>query len=177
MEILKSSSEALQKPSWVLQAESNPNSNIRVLKRDLEGRYVKFGILPQSIFFKKPDTYGYVSIPANKVVSLEKKLLSEIHKQKALDECVKRNNRGKELERLGLVDGAIVLYEENIEPGCWPATHSFDRLLAIYRSRRDYKNEYRVCKRAVSVFKNMDKYNTRLTKINELLKRREYDQN
>lgn len=143
--------------------------DIRVCKRDLEERYCHFAVLPENIFFKSADSNGCITIPAKKIASMEKKLVSEIAKYKSLKDCAARNNKGKELESLGMYDEAISVYEENIKPGCWPATYSFDRLLVIYRSRKDYKNELRVCKHAVSVFK-FDKYKSREERIIKLIK-------
>ena len=79
-----------------------------------------------------------------------------------LDTC---NNQGIAYEKAGDIDAAIKLYEEDIKPGCYQAMHSFDRLLVIYRRNGDCKNELRVCKRAVTVFKKIGKYRERLEKI------------
>ena len=153
-------------PSWVTKA-SYSFGNIRVLKKELEERYIQFAVLPESLFWKEPDKFGYLSIPANKIVLMESKLQKEITKKKLLDKCVEINNIGIEYEKIGDIETAIKLYEENIKPGCYPAMHSFDRLLAIYRMSGDYKNELRVCKRAITVFKKMDKYRNILDKIHE----------
>ncbi len=171
MEINKPITELPTKPSWVAQAEFMSVGDIRVPKRSLEERYVHFAIIPQRLFFKDADRDGYISIPAKKIVAMEKKLISEVTKQKSLNDCAARNTKGKELEKECRYEEAISLYEENIKPGCWPATHSFDRLLIIYRSRKDYINELRVCKRAISVFK-LDKYKSRMEKIINLIKQR-----
>lgn len=157
------------KSSWVLEAEKFPTSTIRLLKSELEHRYYNFGILPQKLFFASANKDGYFELPAEKILSLEKKLTSEIAKQNSLFECTNRNNKGMELEKTGRIGEAVSIYEENIKPGCWPAMHSFDRLLVYYRANKDYENELRVCKRAVSVFKGIEKYNIRLEKIKVLI--------
>ena len=151
-------------PSWVMQA-SYSLGDIRVLKKELEQRYVQFAVLPERLFWKKADSMGYLTIPAKTITSLEAKLQKEIAKKQLLDDCVGRNNQGIAYEKAGDIDAAIKLYEENIKPGCYPAMHSFDRLLVIYKRNGDYKNELRVCKRAVAVFKKIDKYKNRLDKI------------
>lgn len=142
---------------------------LRVLKQRLEERYMNFGILPESIFFADADSNGFISIEANKIISMEKKLVLEVSKEKCLRDCTDRNNRGKELEKTGMMSEAVKLYEENIKPGCYPATHSFDRLLIYYRQNKEYKHELRVCKRAISVFPALSKYKNRLGKILSLL--------
>ena len=158
-------------PSWVSRACSNQSGEIRVLKKELEQRYVSFAVLPNSLFFKEADSMGYLNVSSKQIASMESKLHKEIAKKALLDECVRRNNQGKAYEKDGNIEAAIALYEENIKPGCYPAMHSFDRLLVIYRRNGDYKNELRVCKRAVTVFKKIDKYKDRLDKINAMIQK------
>ena len=152
-------------PSWVMQASCSLG-DIRVLKKELEQRYAQFAVLPERLFWAEADCMGYLTIPAKTITSLEAKLQKKIAKGKSLKDCVERNNKGIAYEKAGNIDAAVRLYEENIKPGCYPAMHSFDRLLVIYRRNKDYKNEIRVCKRAVAVFKKIDKYKDRLDKIN-----------
>lgn len=68
-----------------------------------------------------------------------------------LQNCADLNNRGIEYEKRGDVDHAISVYEENISMG-YAATHSYDRLMIIYRKRKDYGNEIRVISKAIKVF-------------------------
>ncbi len=157
------------KPSWVSQASFMKDGAIRVLKKELENRYTQFAILPTKLFWQQPDSLGYLSVPAKTIASMERKLEKEISKKQLLDDCVSRNNQGIAYEKAGNIEAAVKLYEENIKPGCYPAMHSFDRLLVIYRRNGEYKKELRVCKRAISVFKKSDKYSKRLPKIEELL--------
>ncbi len=102
----------------------------------------------------------------------EYRTMMERYKKKQLDErrlseCVELNNKGIELEKNGEADAAIEVYEKNIKPGCWPARHSFDRLLVLYRKRKDYTNELRVCKAAIELFDGEVKYKERMVKINK----------
>lgn len=64
---------------------------------------------------------------------------------------VHRNNLGISLEKEGMTEKAIEQYELNVKDG-YPATHSFDRLMVIYRRTKCYKEEIRVIKRAIDVF-------------------------
>lgn len=68
-----------------------------------------------------------------------------------LQDTAARNNEGTAYEKAGREDEAIAIYEENIADG-YPALHSFDRLMIIYRRRKDYYNEIRVIKKAIDVF-------------------------
>ena len=62
---------------------------------------------------------------------------------------VVRNNWGIDLEKRGDVDGAIALYEANVAEG-FEGSHPYNRLVVIYRKRKDDGNEVRVLRTAVS---------------------------
>lgn len=111
----------------------------------------------------------YVKLPKLKFERMVRKKEKEGEKDRILSQCTERNNRGTEFEKQGNIEEAIKTYEENIKPGCYPAQHAFDRLLVLYRKQKDYKNEKRVCKRALSVFKKEQKYKDRLVKIENLI--------
>ena len=135
-------------------------------------------IIPESLFVSLLQKHmrGIVAcdMPDATIERLERKLTKQKEAENRLNNCVDRNNRGSELERAGEIERAIALYEENISDG-YPATHSFDRLLVIYRRNKDYKNERRVIKRACSIFKSHDglhaKYVARLDKVEQLIKK------
>lgn len=66
--------------------------------------------------------------------------------------CATSNNLGIKLEKEGRIAEAIQVYEANIAGDCYPATHSFDRLMILYRKQKDYASEIRVIKKAIEVF-------------------------
>lgn len=68
-----------------------------------------------------------------------------------LNETATNNNLGIEAEKDGNIDKAIQHYEKNIIVG-YPATHSYERLMKIYRRRRQYKDELRIIDTAIDVF-------------------------
>lgn len=68
-----------------------------------------------------------------------------------LQDTAARNNEGIAYEKLGREDEAIAVYEENIADG-YPALHAFDRLMKIYRRRKEYREECRVIRRAIEIF-------------------------
>ena len=68
-----------------------------------------------------------------------------------LQDTATRNNEGAAYEKAGREDEAIAIYEENIADG-YPATHAFDRLMKIYRRRKEYREECRVIRRAIEIF-------------------------
>lgn len=55
------------------------------------------------------------------------------------------------LEKEGMIDEAIAVYEKSILSKI-PATVPYDRLMILYRKKKDYENEIRVIKDAISVF-------------------------
>lgn len=91
--------------------------------------------------------------------------------EQALFRCVELNNKGMAYEKSGDIDLAIETYEENIK-GDHPALHSYDRLMILYRKRKDYQNELRVIDAALEVFKreyDQEKYKQRKEKALALL--------
>ena len=64
-----------------------------------------------------------------------------------------RNLKGKELEAKGDVEGAIVLYEQNVTLESF-APHPYKRLSIIYKKMNRIDDEVRVLKSLVSVSVN-----------------------
>lgn len=58
---------------------------------------------------------------------------------------------GIDLEKESMIDEAISVYEKAITPKI-PMTHPYDRLMILYRKKKDYENEIRVIKEAIDVF-------------------------
>lgn len=87
--------------------------------------------------------------------------------EKKLKQCAALNNKGIAFEKEGKIKSAINNYEKNIESD-YPARHSYDRLLILYRKAKDYDNELRVCESAIEVFPNDAKYPERLEKAKKL---------
>lgn len=104
---------------------------------------------------------------------IETEKLREWNRQfsERVNKVAELNNLGKEYESKGLVNLAIKAYEANVADG-YTATHSFDRLMVIYRKAKDYKNEERIIRRGIVVFKKfthvVTKYKERLDKLKAL---------
>lgn len=132
--------------------------------------------MPENIFLKLMNAQmrgaTTIELEDSVILRIETKRLKEQEATSRLYECAERNNVGIELESKGKFDEAIKVYEENVANGC-SATHSFDRLMVLYRKAKDYKNEIRVIKRAIRVFKKVirliEKYTKRLEKAELLL--------
>lgn len=94
-----------------------------------------------------------------------------IKQEQALFKCAELNNKGMAQEKSGDIDLAIETYEENIKGG-YPALHSYERLMILYRKRKDYQNELRVIEIALQVFTSVElqeKYKQRKEKTLTLL--------
>lgn len=121
-------------------------------------------------FFKKKEIKDKNSIK-DKLETLKNK--NEIV-QDRLEKIASYNNNGIDLEKNGDFDGAITIYEENIKAR-GAATHAYDRLMILYRKRKDYLNESRVIKIAIEVFskENELRLQNALSKSNSESQKRE----
>lgn len=129
--------------------------------------------VPTKIFFSIPDSCGNIRISENVYESMKRRFDKYQEKQRKLNLCAKLNNIGINLEKAGDIEAAIAIYELNISGSCYPAVHSFNRLLVLYHKSKNYKAEKRVCQKALRIFRNSEslaiKYSNRLAKITELL--------
>lgn len=135
--------------------------------------YMKMlAFIPQSVFYSDNKTLFngklYYKIKTSTFLQIKKKYDKHVLFNTKLEKCAELNNKGIQLEKNGKIDEAIQVYETNIDGDCYHATHSFDRLMVLYRKRKDYVNEIRVIKKAIKIFK-MPKYEERLKKASELL--------
>lgn len=145
---------------------------------NLRSFFAKYmSVMPSDFYFCLCDfeAKGYRSVTMSTfyIEELDRRLADKKKKDKLLKKCAERNTRGQELEKEGKIKQAITIYEKNIEDECYPATHSFDRLMILYRKQQDYDNEIRVICRAVEVLcprypDLQDKYEKRLQKATEL---------
>lgn len=81
----------------------------------------------------------------------QEKEFKEIAQQEVLNENSRLIKLGIDLEKEGMINEAIAVYEKAIIPQL-PATHPYDRLMILYRKKKDYNNEIRIIKIAISVF-------------------------
>lgn len=145
--------------------EENNNTEQDACKRvdivEFLDKYSTGASIPETLFAelnkKLLDGETYANIPTRLILQAEQNLEQFQKGDKALFDCVNRNNNGIELEKSGDIDKAISIYEENIAGDCYPATHSFDRLMILYRKRKDYDNEIRVIEKAIIVFSEVNR--------------------
>lgn len=99
--------------------------------------------------------------------------LQNVYEVKKIDrEIVERNEAGKRLEKEGLIDAAIELYEKNIALD-FEGDLPYNRLAILYRKKKQYEDEKRVLEHAVDVFTNKvyKKRSDRITKLNKFQER------
>lgn len=148
------------------------NGLIRVKQQYIDNRFMKGALIPEDIFWMNGDSEGYITIPEHRLDEMENKRDEYLKKEKALFNCAKLNNQGIAFEKEGEIEKAIKIYEKNISSSNpYPAHHSYDRLLVLYRRLKDYEKEKRVCELAVSLFETEEKYKSRLVKINALIEK------
>lgn len=116
----------------------------------------------------------HARLTTSTIIELDRRLLNRKEEDKLLAKCARQNNKGTTYEKEGMIDKAIKVYENNISGDCYPACHSFDRLMVLYRKQKDYENEVRVIRRAIEVLcprypDLLPKYEQRLQKATELL--------
>ncbi len=67
---------------------------------------------------------------------------------------VDKNFLGMSCEKAGEIDRAVLCYEACIR-NSFDGNHPYDRLLAIYKKRKDAENELRVVRKAIKVFEKV----------------------
>jgi lipopolysaccharide biosynthesis regulator YciM len=71
-----------------------------------------------------------------------------------------RNQLASEAEKNANLKQAVNLYEQNIKEN-YASEYAFQRLMTIYRKRREYKKELQVINRGIDLFKHQIEENTR----------------
>ncbi len=90
--------------------------------------------------------------------------------------AVEYNLQGKELEKQGKIDEAIILYERNVANG-FDGSHPYKRLSIIYRKLKRYDDEIRVLNAAIKIYEpkqdvDKDKYDYFVTRLEQAKKLR-----
>lgn len=136
-------------------------------------------VLPMDLFSEltRLSMHGtHAQITTSTIIELDKRLAARKAADKLLSDCAKRNTKGKEYEKAGKIGLAIKTYEKNIDGECYPACHSFDRLMVLYRKRKEYNKELAVIEKALDVLCERypdlkNKYENRKQKVNDLIEK------
>jgi tetratricopeptide (TPR) repeat protein len=139
---------------------------VTVSVKSLE-KYNEGARLDEDIFWESMDEKT-ITIHSSRIADMDRRLAEYKAKVKKLHKCAELNNKGIEYEKNGELKLAIKTYEKNIITDCYPAHHSFKRLMVLYRKEKDYENEHRVILRALEVFPDWQEYIDRLHKVEKL---------
>ena len=131
-------------------------------------KYHLGAVLPFDIYYRTSDALDYIEISQEELDWLDEELDRYTKHNEAMNLCAKLNNEGIALEKEGNIEEAIKVYEQNLDTPFY-ATHSYERLMILYRKKKDYYNERRVAELAVQRFPKEKKYKERLMKINAII--------
>lgn len=96
----------------------------------------------------------------------DEKLTEQKKKDKAFSDTVNNNNKGIAYEKDGNTKAAIKVYRKNIEIG-YPATHSYQRLMILYRKDNNFKEEIIILDKAIDLFSLLSGYDKYVTRWKE----------
>lgn len=118
----------------------------------------------------------YAYLDKSVIRELNDRMAGRKSQQVKLYTTAANNNNGIKYEKSGNIEDAIAVYENNISGDCYPACHSFDRLMILYRKQKRYDDEIRIIERAIDVLcprypDLLPKYEQRLQKATELSKK------
>ena len=144
------------------------DGKIMARREYLRVKYKHGAILTDDIYYRDEDAAGYIKIWQEELDWLNSELEKDRKSYEAMRLCAKLNNEGIALEKEGNIEEAIKVYEQNLSTPFY-ATHSYERLMILYRKKKDYLNERRVAELAVQRFPKEKKYKERLMKINAII--------
>lgn len=81
---------------------------------------------------------------------------------------------GEQYDKQGDIENAIICYNKGLsyyEFHSWFTTPAYNRLLILYREKKDYDNEKRICKQLLHLNKNDKKILDRLVSLNTLIEK------
>lgn len=149
----KNSIDSIQKKNNIPATNQYERVNIE----EFIQKYIKGASIPEPLFIElqKKLLHGetYADIPNYLIAQVKQNLERHQKAEKALFDCANLNNIGIEQERNGDIDGAIATYEKNISSS-YAATHPYERLMILYRKRKEYDKEIFVIEKAINVFSN-----------------------
>ncbi len=79
-----------------------------------------------------------------------------------------RNLKGIELEKIGDLEGAKSLYEQNVKDG-FNGLHPYERLIIIYHKQKEHSKELKILEMATQLFPEENRFKRRLLRTKGLL--------
>lgn len=141
------------------------NGYVRIKWEYLNRRFIKGGIMDDDLFWRYDGRSEYIEIPKYRLDEMEQKREKYLAKENAIHRTAMLNNKGVEFEKRRDIQGAINIYEQNISYGDCCTRHTYERLMVLYRKRKDYLNELRIIEKAIAVFPNEQRYKERLKNL------------
>lgn len=136
---------------------NTPKGYTRINIKDFLDSHMKGGAIPVDVFIELQNLLlsgeRYAVLQDNVISSIEETLLLKKEEERAIYECAELNNCGIEQEKSGNIAAAISTYEKNLTLNS-PATHSYERLMVLYRKQKEYDKEISVIEKAINVFRN-----------------------
>lgn len=139
------------------------NGMVRVKWSYLDKKYM--AVMDDDLSDMYDGETNYIDIPKSTLDKMESRRKKWEKRKRSIERIAEMNNQGMELERRGEIDEAIKMYEKNISYGDCEARHSYDRLMVLYRKRKDYENELRIINAAISMLPDKSKYLERKDKV------------
>lgn len=109
--------------------------------------------------------FTYADIPIKRLREIESCYKTSIDSDRMIAQIAALNNDGIEYEKAGNIDAAIAAYQQNVSSGA-VATHSYERLMIIYRKRQEYDKEIDVIEKAIDVFSKENEHRAEIAIMN-----------
>lgn len=144
---------------WLLNKlfKSTPKGYIKINIQDFLDTHIKGGAIPDDVFIELQNLLlsgkKYAILRDNVVSSIEETLLLKREEERALCKCAELNNSGIEQEKSGDIDAAISTYEKCLTLN-YPTVHPYERLMILFRKRKEYDKEVSIIEKAINVFQN-----------------------
>lgn len=151
------------------ETDPSPNSSGYMTRKQLSyySNYLKDELFTDYLLAASDSSLIKISEQQFKAMLKEKTDSERL--SRTFSETANNNNIGIAFEKSGNIDNAIEAYERNLDIA-YPALHSYERLMILYRKEKRYNDEIRVIEKAINVFPikshkvYIDKWKDRLTK-------------
>lgn len=120
------------------------------LDKYIKGASIPYDLL-QELQRRSIDGYTYADIPISRIEEVERNRQDAIDREQRLARIASLNNEGIAYEKAGNIEAAIEAYRQNVSNSV-VASHPYERLMIIYRKRKEYDKEIEVIKKAIEVF-------------------------
>ena len=118
-------------------------------------KYIRGLSIPEKLFEelqqRSLDGFTYADIPISILKEVERNYKEAVERDEMYARIATLNNEGIKQEKAGNIEAAIDAYMQNVSKEVI-ALHPYERLMAIYRKRKEYDKEIEVIEKAIDVF-------------------------